>query len=135
MGGLIFQPGDSERMADNTSLEHKVFTQSFDEIVNALSSNLTDIAGKLVAERLIPSNLYHNIVYPVSGITEKQRAGQLVSHIGDVVKRSPQKFGVFVEILRGDLYYEDVVTHLNDRLQESHGEYIDLTDYLVPGLG
>ena len=104
------------------SLEHKVFTQSFDEIVTALSSNLTDIAGKLVAEGLISRDLYQNIVCPVPGITEKQRTGQLVSHIGDVVKSSPQKFGVFVEILRGDLYYGDVVKHIEGRLQKLHGE-------------
>ena len=104
------------------SLEHKVFTQSFDEIVTALSSNLIDIAGKLVAEGLISRDLYQNIVCPVPGITEKQRTGQLVSHIGDVVKSSPQKFGVFVEILRGDLYYGDVVKHIEGRLQKLHGE-------------
>ena len=65
-------------MADNTSLEQQIFTQSFDEIVTVLSSNLTDIASKLVAKGLIPQGLYDNIVYPVPGITEKQRAGQVV---------------------------------------------------------
>ena len=110
-----------ETMAGNISLEHKVFTRSFDEIVSTLSTNLTDIAGKLIAEGLIPRDLYHNIVYPVPGITEKQRAGQLVSHIGDVVRSSPQKFGIFVGILRGDAYYEDLVKKLEDCL---HGEYL-----------
>ena len=75
-------------MADNISLEQKVFTQSFDEIVTVLSSNLTDTASKLVAKGLILQDLYDNIVYPVPGITEKQRAGQLVYYIGDVVKSS-----------------------------------------------
>ena len=102
--------------------EYKIFIQSFDKIVTALSSNLTDIAGKLVARELIPLNHYDKIVTPVPGITEKQRAGQLASHIGDVVKISPQKFTVFVKILRGDPYCEDVVKHLEDCLQKHHGE-------------
>lgn len=122
-------------MADNISLEQKVFTQSFDEIVTVLSSsNLTDIASKLVAKGLIPQGLYDNIVYPVPGITEKQRAGQVVSRIRDVVKSSPQKFGDFVEILRGDSYNEDLVkkldsNYLQEELAHKTSEYLHRSIY------
>ena len=103
------------------SLEYRVFTQFFDEIVTTLSSNLTDMAGKLVAKGLISRSLYDTVVYPVAGVTEKQKAGQLTSHIGGIVRRSPQKLGVFIEILQGELYCEDVVKHLKAHL-ETDGE-------------
>ena len=100
------------------SPEYETLIQSTDDLTTALSNDLTNIAGKLLARRMIPESVHDTVTGSRSpGLTRRDKASRLIICIRDRVKITPEAFSTFMEVLQGELHLENTVKQLSDRLK------------------
>ena len=83
-----------------------------------LSRFASDLALLLQHDQSMPAKLYgkglvtkavHDWVLSVQGVSDHQKATRLVSCVIDRVKGSPQRFQDFLQVLREDDFFNDIV--------------------------
>ena len=111
--------GVAMKMAAQQSSEYKTFIQLTDELTTALSHDLTNIAGKLLAKNVITVTVYDMVIEAQSpGVTNKDKASRLIACVRDKVKSNPEAFSIFMEVLQdGDPYLEDTIKQLSHCLK------------------
>jgi hypothetical protein len=94
--------------------EYRVLVLMSDTIVNSLSADPVVVAQTLFARFMIPLNVLES--QQIIAKTKTERARELVGEVVKIVKEHPQKFKVFMEVLKEELWLEDLVK----QIQETH---------------
>lgn len=72
------------------------------------------IAHYLLEEKYITMDIYEDVTISRSMLTEKQRGGLLVKAVIKKVKNEPENYRKFVDYLRKNIYYRDMVAILDE---------------------
>ena len=101
-------------MAASQSVELATLVQCTEKLANGISQDPLYVANKLLEAGLVPPTLVSKMLLP-SG-ENYCKATELVLQVMKVVEGSPQKFDVFMKILK-DCYW------LNDLVETVCGQY------------
>lgn len=72
------------------------------------------IAHYLLEEKYITMDIYEDVTNSRPMLTEKQRGGLLVKAVIKKVKNEPENYRKFVDRLRKNIYYRDMVAILDE---------------------
>ena len=56
----------------------------------------------------------HEWILTAQGVSNREKAGRLVSCVADSVQASSDKFKILIEVLREDSYFDDIVRRMLD---------------------
>ena len=93
------------------SAEHKALIQCTSDLTALLQHNLISVSSKLLARGLITDDT-SGWVLSAQGVSNLNKAQRLVSCVTDRVKGSSERFQNFVDVLREESFFEDVVQKL-----------------------
>jgi hypothetical protein len=71
------------------------------------------MSDKLLEKGLVTVEV-HDWILTAHGVSSRERARRLVSCITDSVQASSDKFKALIEVLKEDLYFDDIVTRMLD---------------------
>ncbi len=83
---------------------------NYEAIVTAIRSDVTAITNKAYSSRLISETVHHRML--TTGITDTNKASELVAAVRDRVKLHPKSFHVFMDILREEPVYAPLVNRI-----------------------
>ena len=92
--------------------EHRALLKCTDCITNLLQHQVLSISSKLLAKGLTTKEV-HSWVLTSMGVSNEEKAARLVSCVTDHVKSSPEKYPVFVDILKDEPFFKEAVKNLS----------------------
>ena len=102
--------------------EHKALLKCTDCITDLLQHQVLSISSKLLEKGLTAKEV-HGWVLTSKGVSDREKAARLVASVTDHVKSSPDKYPVFVGILKDEPFFEEAVKNLSS---EYHSKSIRL---------
>lgn len=107
---LIFTDQENTIAEQSRKIE-QILTQNTSGLIDLMKHQVSSISTKLLGKNLIPRSV-HESALTTTGVSDRDKAAQLVSCVTECVKRSLQKFNDFICALKEDPYYEDIVEKL-----------------------
>ena len=107
------------------SIEYKTLLQCSSGLTDLLQHNIS-VSAKLLEKGLVTKEVYDWIL-TVQGVSNHDKAARLVSCVTDRVKDSAQVLHDFVDILKDDSFFVDIVdklTSLHSKLQFNYVEQL-----------
>jgi hypothetical protein len=71
------------------------------------------MSDKLLEKGLVTVEV-HEWILTAQGVSSRERPGRLVSCVADSVQASSDKFKALIEVLKEDLYFDDIVRRMLD---------------------
>ena len=99
------------------SIEHRALRGCLSSLTDALQHNLF-LSDKLLEKGLITREVY-GWQLDTLGVSNRDKAARLMACIIDRVKDSRQLYHVFLDILREELYFKDVVEKITAEQSKS----------------
>ena len=97
--------------------EHGALTKCAGCITDLLQHQVLSISIKLLEKGLTTKEI-HDWVLTAKGVSDREKAAKLLSSVTDQVKRFPEKYAIFVGVLKADPFFKEVVENLSS---EYHG--------------
>ena len=89
------------------SIEYKALLQCTSGLTDLLQHN-TSVSARLLEKGLVTKEVYEWVL-TVQGISNQVKAARLVSCVTDRVKDSAGRLHDFIDVLKGDSYFKDIV--------------------------
>ena len=102
-------------MAD--SIEHRALLSCLSSLTDSLQHNLS-LSDKLLEKGLVTEEV-HRWQLTATAVSNRDKAARLLSCVTDRVKGSTQLYLVFIDILKDELYFKDVVEKICTEHSES----------------
>ena len=99
------------------NLEYRALLQCASGLTDLLQHNLS-VSSKLLEKGLITKDV-HDFVLTAQGVSNQVKAARLVSCLTDRVKDAAQVFHDFVDLLKEDPFFVDIVEKLNTEHSKS----------------
>ena len=103
---MVDRSGDMDRNVEFESLSK--FTA---DLSSLLQYNVVTVSGRLLAKGLVTKDV-HDSMLTTEGVSGQKNAARLVSCVLDRIKHSAKCFQEFIDVLREDSYYEDIVVKI-----------------------
>ena len=94
------------------SPEHNSLCLCTSGLTDLLQHDLS-VSNKLLEKGMVTRDV-HNWILTTQGVSKWEKAARLVSCITDSIRVSTDKFDVFIEVLREDSYFDDIVRKMLD---------------------
>ena len=92
------------------SVEHKSLIQCASGLTDLLQHNILSVSAKLLEKGLVTKDVHDSIL--TEGVSSHNKAAKLVSCVTDRVKGSARRFRDFIDVLKGDSYFDDIVQEI-----------------------
>ena len=92
-------------------IEYRALLQCAHWLTDVLQHNLS-VSDKLLEKGLITKDV-HGWVLTARGVSDLEKASRLVSCLADRVKDAAQVFHDFVDVLKGDPFFAEIVEKIN----------------------
>ena len=89
------------------SAEHKSLVKCASGLTDLLQHNILSVSAKLLEKGLVTKDVHDSVL--TEGVSNHNKAAKLVSCVADRVKGSPRRFHDFIDVLKGDSYFDDIV--------------------------
>ena len=99
--------------------EHGALKRCADTLTDLLQHQVVTISTSLLAKGLLNDDL-HSWVLTAQGVSNKEKAARILASVMEQVKARTQSYGLFVEVLEGDAFYEDAVKKLSSEYRGSY---------------
>ena len=109
MGGACHEI-NSTRVEMAANIEHEALTRCSSGLTDLLQHNL-HLSSKLLEKGLVTEQV-HGWVLTAHGVSNQEKAARLVSCVSDRVKTSGHLYSAFLEILKGELYFKEIVERI-----------------------
>ena len=103
--------------------EHSALLKCAGCITDLLQHQVLSISIKLLEKGLTTKEI-HDWVLTAKGVSDREKAARLMSGVTDHVKSCPEKYSVFVGILKKEPFLKDAVENLSS--EYPHGMSIGL---------
>ena len=81
-------------------------------LTDLLQHNLS-VSGKLLEKGLVTRDV-RDWIQTAQGVSNKDKAGRLVSCVTDSIKESAERFHVLIGILKEDSFFDDIVEKIDE---------------------
>lgn len=98
------------------SLEYQTLLACTSKLVSEISQGPSTVSAKLLDKGFIPPNLHKKM--QMIALEDQVKASELVSCVTSKVQNYPEKYRVFLEILRGEAWLGELVTTLENKYSE-----------------
>ena len=92
--------------------EHTALLKCAGCITDLLQHQVLFISSKLLEKGLTTKD-DHDWVLTAKGVSDREKAARLVSGVIDYVKSCPEKYSVFVGILKEDQFFKEAIENLS----------------------
>jgi hypothetical protein len=100
------------------NLEYRALLQCAHGLTDLLQHNLS-VSDKLLEKGWITRDV-HGWALTARGVSDQEKASRLVSCLADRVKEAAQVFHDFVDVLKEDPFFADIVEKLNAEYSMTH---------------
>ena len=100
------------------NIESRALLQCVSGLTDLLQHNLS-VSVKLLEKGLIPKDV-HDYVLTAQGVSSQHKASRLVSCLTDRVKDAAKVFHDFVDLLKEDPFFSDIVEKINTEYSTSY---------------
>ena len=114
---LIHTVQTDQNMEAQVNNEYKSLEKFTTDLSNLLQHNVVTVSGRLLEKGLVTKDV-HDALLTTEGVSGHKNAARLMSCVLDKVKCSSRCFDDFIEVLRDDPYYKDIVV----KILEAHGK-------------
>ena len=90
------------------SREYKTLLHCSSSLTDLLKNNTVSVSTKLQEKGLVTEEV-HDWILTVQGTSNQDKAARLMSCVTDRVKDSTERLHDFIDILKGDSYFKDIV--------------------------
>ena len=92
------------------SVEHKSLVQCASGLTDLLQHNILSVSAKLLEKGLVTKDVHDSVL--TESVSSHNKAAKLVSCVTDRVKGSARRFHDFIDVLKGDSYFDDIVQEI-----------------------
>ena len=92
------------------NIEHEALTRCSSGLSDLLQLNL-HLSSKLLEKGLVTEQV-HGWVLTALGVSDQEKAARLVSCVSDRVKTSGHLYSAFLDILKGEPYFKEIVERI-----------------------
>ena len=113
------------------NIEHKSLVQCASGLTDLLQHNILSVSAKLLEKGLVTKDVHDSVLY-TEGVSSHNKAAKLVSCVTDRVKGSARRFHDFIDVLKGDSYFDDIVqeiTSIHSKFSDRHELYQAFTQF------
>ena len=94
------------------NIEHQSLVQCSSGLTSLLQHNILSVSAKLLEKGLVTKDVYDSVITTADGVSSQNKAAKLVSCVTDRVKGSARQFHDFIDVLKGDSYFDDIVQEI-----------------------
>ena len=101
---------------DKESVEYSTMLKCTVDLISEISADVLAVANELVAERIIPPSMQSSA--QIQAKEPQTRATELVHRVTSKVRTFPEKFHVFLDILKRFGWLEDLAKKIHESFDE-----------------
>ena len=90
------------------NIEYESLSKFIADLSNLLQHDVVTVSNRLLEKGLVTKNV-HDSMLTTEGVSGQKNAARLVSCVLDRIKNSSRCFQDFIDVLREDPYFEDIV--------------------------
>ena len=112
------------------NVEYQILVQFNDDLTQLIQHNVVSMSSKLFAKGLVPKDVHDSSITSVD--TNQLKAAKLLLCVLDKIKGSAGRyFQDFIDILRDDSYFEDVVLKIIKRHSKHLPTMMRMPEYSI----
>ena len=101
---------------DKESIEYSTMLERTVDLISEISADVLSVANELVAERLIPPSMQSSAL--IQAKDPQTKATELVHQVTNKVKTFPEKFHVFLKVLKRIGWLEELAKKIHENFNE-----------------